>query len=148
MMPDPVDRAAARIDGFVAFFEQLTPSDLDRLAQWYADNAFFKDPFNEVNGIAPIRRIFEHMFAKLDVPRFVVIDRLTQGDQAFLTWTFEFRFRGESRNRSIRGATHLRFDVDGRVSMHRDYWDAAEELYEQLPLLGGFMRWLKRMANR
>ena len=32
--------------------------------------------------------------------------------------------------------------------MHRDYWDAAEELYEKLPLLGALMRWLKSAANR
>jgi hypothetical protein len=42
---------------------------------------------------------------------------------------------------------HLRFAPDGRIAMHRDYWDAAEELYEKLPLLGGLMRWLKRRAN-
>jgi steroid delta-isomerase len=30
--------------------------------------------------------------------------------------------------------------------MHRDYWDAAEELYEKLPA-GRLMRWLKRRAN-
>ncbi|WP_413888997.1 hypothetical protein [Candidatus Aalborgicola defluviihabitans] len=36
---------------------------------------------------------------------------------------------------------------DGRILDHRDYWDAAEELYEKLPLLGGLMRWLKRRAN-
>jgi hypothetical protein len=29
-----------------------------------------------------------------------------------------------------------------------DYWDAAEELYEKLPVLGGLMRWLKRAANK
>jgi steroid delta-isomerase len=27
---------------------------------------------------------------------------------------------------------------------HRDYWDAAGELYEQLPVIGSLMRWLKR----
>jgi hypothetical protein len=32
--------------------------------------------------------------------------------------------------------------------MHRDYWDAAEELYEKLPVLGGLMRWLKTRANQ
>jgi hypothetical protein len=32
--------------------------------------------------------------------------------------------------------------------MHRDYWDAAEELYEKLPVLGGLMRFLKRAANK
>jgi len=35
-----------------------------------------------------------------------------------------------------------------RVAVHRDYWDAAEELYEKLPVLGSLMRWLKRRANR
>jgi len=31
--------------------------------------------------------------------------------------------------------------------LHRDYWDAAEELYEKLPGIGAFMRFLKRRAN-
>ena len=37
---------------------------------------------------------------------------------------------------------------DGRIALHRDYWDAAEELYEKLPVLGVLMRWLKSRANR
>ncbi|NBU45056.1 MAG: nuclear transport factor 2 family protein, partial [Betaproteobacteria bacterium] len=31
--------------------------------------------------------------------------------------------------------------------LHRDYWDAAEELYEKFPLVGHMMRWLKRRVN-
>jgi hypothetical protein len=33
------------------------------------------------------------------------------------------------------------------VSFHRDYWDAAEEMYEKLPVVSGLMRWLKRRAR-
>ena len=40
----------------------------------------------------------------------------------------------------------LAFAPDGRIAMHRDYWDAAEELYEKLPVLGGLMRWIRRRA--
>jgi hypothetical protein len=51
----------------------------------------------------------------------------------------------------IRGGSHLQFvaDDDGawRITLHRDYWDAAEELYEKLPLVGGVMRWLKKRVN-
>ena len=47
----------------------------------------------------------------------------------------------------IRGATLVRFDTQGRVTLHRDYWDAAEELYEKLPLLGTLMRWLRKAAS-
>jgi hypothetical protein len=72
-----------------------------------------------------------------------------QGNQAFLTWDFHFAFRSfqPDAQRLIVGATHLVFDADGKVTVHRDYWDAAEELYEKLPLLGGLMRWLKRRAQ-
>jgi hypothetical protein len=38
------------------------------------------------------------------------------------------------------------FDAQGLITLHRDYWDAAEELYEKLPVLGGLMRWLKKRA--
>jgi hypothetical protein len=55
--------------------------------------------------------------------------------------------RFDRREQCIRGATHLRFAADGRIAMHRDYWDAAEELYEKLPVVGTLMRWLKRRAN-
>jgi hypothetical protein len=44
----------------------------------------------------------------------------------------------------MRGVTHLRFDECGRVSYHRDYWDAAEELYMKLPGIGTVMRGLRR----
>ena len=47
---------------------------------------------------------------------------------------------------TIRGATHLEFDTDGKVMLHRDYWDAAEELYARLPVLKWLMRALARQA--
>jgi hypothetical protein len=39
------------------------------------------------------------------------------------------------------------FSSDGLVTLHRDYWDAAEELYEKLPVVGSVMRWLKQRVN-
>ena len=138
-----------RVARVIALFEQLSPSDLDHLDRVYAPDTAFKDPFNEVRGIPAIRRIFNHMFDSLDEPRFVVREAIAQGDQAFLTWDFLFRMkRFSTQTQCIRGGTHLRFGTDGRVTLHRDYWDAAEELYEKLPLLGALMRWLKRRANR
>ena len=44
----------------------------------------------------------------------------------------------------IRGGSLLRFDAQGLVQEHRDYWDTAEELYEKLPVLGVLMRGLRR----
>ena len=139
----------ARLAALAQFFESLSSADLDRISAFYALDARFKDPFNEVQGLPAIRKIFAHMFEALHEPRFVVTGGFAQGDEAFLTWDFVFRFkRFDSHTvQTVRGATHLRFAPDGRVTLHRDYWDAAEELYEKLPVVGGLMRWLKRRAN-
>lgn len=133
----------------VAFFETLAPADVAALGHLYAADARFKDPFNEVQGLPAIRHIFEHMFVALEQPRFVVTGRVVQGQQCFLTWEFLFAFRNFHKGtpQTVRGASHLVFDGQGLVTLHRDYWDAAEELYEKLPMVGGLMRWLKKRAN-
>ena len=130
-----------RLDDLVRFFETLTPQSLDRFREYYAADAWFKDPFNEVRGVEAIRRIFEHMFRQVENPRFVVTERLGEADRAMLVWEFRFSRRGTPQ--VIRGASHLRFDTEGRVASHRDYWDAAEELYMTLPGIGWLMRRLR-----
>ncbi len=137
-----------RVLAVVALYETLSPADLPALRGVYAEDARFKDPFNAVQGRAEIAAIFGHMFKRLDAPRFEVINIVASGNEVFLTWDFHFRSRGTgAATMCIHGASHLRFNADGRVAEHRDYWDAAEELYEKLPLLGALMRWLKRRAG-
>jgi steroid Delta-isomerase len=134
-----------RLARIVALFESLSPAALPQLASIYTDDCTFKDPFNEVQGVDAIRRIFEHMYATLDHPRFVVHERLVQGNQCFLSWDFVFRLKsGQRQEIVVRGSSHLKLAADGRICMHRDYWDVAEELYEKLPVLGVLMRWLRR----
>ena len=142
MRPPIADARVARI---VERFETLSPQALAQLDRLYVSDAFFKDPFNEVRGVPAIARVFQHMYDTLDAPRFVVHEAVAQGDQCFLTWDFLFAMRSApSVEQCVRGASHLRLAADGRIEMHRDYWDAAEELYEKIALLGPLMRWLKR----
>jgi steroid Delta-isomerase len=133
----------------VVFFETLQPSSVPGMGEFYTADAYFKDPFNEVRGLAQIQAIFSHMYVALEQPHFVVTERVVQGNQCFLVWDFKFRFKrfDTTALQVVRGTSHLRFAPDGRVNFHRDYWDAAEELYEKLPLVGGLMRWLKKQAN-
>lgn len=140
---------SARVQRTIDFFSQLQASDVAHIGTHYTSDALFKDPFNEVHGHAAIERIFQHMFAALHGPRFVITDCIEQGEQCFLVWEFRFRMKrfDTQTEQVIRGGSHLKYATDGRIALHRDYWDAAEELYEKLPGLGSLMRWLKRRAN-
>jgi len=135
----------ARVARLVSAFEQLSPAAVASLGAFYTPDARFKDPFNDVQGLAAIQRVFAHMYVALNEPRFVVHEVITQGDQCFLSWDFLFHFKaGPAGLQTVRGSSHLRFDEGGRITDHRDYWDVAEELYEKLPVLGALMRWLRR----
>ena len=131
-----------RLSSLLTWYTGLTPASLAEIGNYYAADAHFRDPFNDVCGVAAVKAIFEHMFAVTEVPRFVFVEQLQQGDQAFVTWRFDCVIR--RRLWQIEGSTYLIFGADGRVVEHRDYWDAAEQLYEKLPLLGGVLRLLKR----
>ena len=142
----PHDCLAEPIARVVSFYETLSRASLGRLGEVYAGSARFKDPFNEVDGTGPITGIFEAMFEHLEAPRFRVLDAVGDARRACLVWVFDFqnpRLDG-GRPQQIRGASWLEFDHEGRVTLHRDYWDAAEELYEKLPVVGALMRWLRR----
>ncbi|MGZ8294826.1 MAG: nuclear transport factor 2 family protein [Telluria sp.] len=134
----------------VDFYETIDAATLHgRLPSVYAREARFKDPFNEVQGHAAIAGIFVHMFHQVDRPGFHVITGIQQGRDAFVTWEFRFRMKRYSKEiQCIRGASHIVFDDAGLVQTHRDYWDAAEELYEKIPVIGAFMKMLKRAAAR
>jgi steroid delta-isomerase len=137
------------LEPLIHWFEHLSPATLDQVRRFYAADAEFKDPFNEVRGTPAIEHIFRHMFAQVKDPRFVVRGRFHGDDGAMLIWDFHFQNRAPLPDKvmTARGSTHLRFDAEGRIMLHRDYWDTAEELYAKLPLIGFLVRGLQRMGR-
>jgi steroid delta-isomerase len=136
----------ASVDALTAFYEGLSAESVARFPEFYADDAFFKDPFNEVRGVAAIQRVFAHLFRQVEEPRFVVRERVVADNGVMLVWAMNFRLglSGRGQAQVIHGVSHLRFDAAGKVVWHRDYWDAAEELYAKLPAIGWLMRFLQR----
>lgn len=124
------------------WYATLSLDTLPDIRRLYAPNASFKDPFNDVMGVESIEKIFVHMFNTTEHPRFIIGETVQQEQRAFLTW--EFIFTLNRKEYTVRGATHLHFDDAGLVTMHRDYWDAAEELWQKLPIIGAAVRWLRR----
>ena len=64
----------------------------------------------------------------------------------YFRWQMTIRFkrlaRGEEQ-RSI-GMTHVRFDPEGKVVLHQDFWDSAAGLFEHVPVLGWMLRRVKQ----
>jgi hypothetical protein len=138
-----------KLDALIQFYNEFTPASVARFPEFYSADAWFKDPFNEVRGIEAIQRIFTHMFGQVTEPQFVVTEKVADANGAMLAWEFRFRMKlwRKGETQVIRGVSHLKFDAEGKVCYHRDYWDAAEELYEKLPLIGSIVRFFRNRLS-
>ncbi len=138
-----------RLNSLLQFYQTLTPESVSDFGTFYSENAYFKDPFNEVRQLADIQAIFSRMFRQIEEPRFEILEWVGDQGGLFLVWDLHFRLRNwkPDQARRIHGVSHLRFDAGGKVCYHRDYWDTGEELYEKLPLLGSGARLLRRIAG-
>ncbi len=143
--PTNLNTRSTHLRGVVDFFDEFSEAAVASIKFLYAVDVYFRDPFQEVRGIAELERIFGHMYVTLHEPKFQIIETIEQGSDAFLTWDFVFRFKrfSPTLTRTIRGSSHLKFNADGKVVYHRDYWDAAD-MYNELPIIGKLMRALKR----
>jgi len=133
-----------KLDALVDWYSTLTPETICELRGVYHERAHFRDPFNDVRGHRAIAAIFEHMFKTTDNPVFHITATQQDGATAWVSWTFEFGLRGKAL--SIEGVTRLDFGDDGRVLLHRDYWDALDLLVE-LPLIGAILRFIRRKLS-
>ncbi|GAB5993073.1 nuclear transport factor 2 family protein [Aeromonas enteropelogenes] len=130
---------------FVALYQQLDRQQLHRLSEVYADEVIFIDPAHRIEGLAALSDYFAALYQRLAYCRFVITSQQQQERQAWLGWTMTFshpRLRG-GKPVTVEGATRLEFDEQGKVCLHRDYFDLGAMLYEQLPLLGSLVRTIK-----
>lgn len=131
------------------FFENLTQNtSIDDFKTVYHESVIFKDPFNEVTGIESVFDIFAHMYRNLDNPRFVIVEYIDKENIAYVKWEFHFSFKNESKQQMFEGVSRLEMNEEGRVIDHIDYWDAAENIYGKLPIIGWLIRMIKRMIAR
>ena len=136
---------SSRFSDIAHWFETLSPETLERVGEIYAPDAVFVDPFNQLTGLTAVRAVYQHMFDTLKQPRFVVTTIVQSERNGFMTWDFLFECRGHAQQ--ISGCTQFKLNDQDLIVLHRDYWDAAQQVYEKIPLLGSVMRMIRRKLS-
>ena len=139
------------LDGIKQAWKQFDLEALDRLEPLYHPDVVFIEPAGEIRGRNELFRYFRASCAQLIECRFEfdsdLETRSTTGDRSVLVWDMHFRHRklAGGAKVSVPGSTLLRFDQ--QVTLHRDWFDLGAAIYEQLPVLGGVVRSIKRRIH-
>jgi len=132
--------------GLFADLDRVGIPSAERLAEIATEDIRFCDPFNDLRGIEPLRRLLAHTREQLPGARFEILDTAWSAPTAYLRWRMSARVKvlGDWR---VEGMSEVRFAPDGRVAEHLDHWDAAGQFYGRLPLVGTLLRWIARPAR-
>lgn len=136
---------------YIVCFETLRQETFEcSLSPLLAKNVVFKDPFNRVEGIEATLNIFAHMFETLHEPKFVVTHSAIAGHIGYIHWTFTFKTQPHQACKRIVGLSQVHFNQQHLIKKHIDYWDSGEQVYQQVPVLGWFLKLIKNRltANR
>ncbi|MBW4933256.1 nuclear transport factor 2 family protein [Marinobacter sp. F4206] len=136
------------LEHFRRLFNELDKGNLNRLSEVYSEDISFRDPLGSAKGLDELTQYFAEAYANAISCRFEFSDSVVNGAFAAIPWVMYLRHKRINRGREIQvdGISHLRV-ADGKVCYHRDYFDAGQLLYENLPLVGRVIRLVKGYAG-
>lgn len=112
----------------------------------YAPDAYLNDTLVSRRGATNIQTYFQ---ATVEAAESITanIEDVTRSADGFyyVRWTMDVRMKKVAAGETIRtlGITLVRFDDQGRVLIHQDYWDSAAGLWDHVPGIGRGIRWIK-----
>jgi hypothetical protein len=135
----------AAIERFVSFYSTYTEDNIKRnIRDLYASGAYYRDSFVERQGIDSIEAYLIQGAHIMQDLTFDLQDIAVHDGNYYFRWITRFSQKGRKDDIThLPGVSHVRFNKEGMIIFHQDFWDAGV-IYEKLPIVGFFIRWLKK----
>lgn len=130
----------AAIARFQRFFADFSPNKITKLLpETYAERLYFNDTIKTVRERAELAHYLADSAAATESCVVQVHETLNNGKgDYFVRWVMTIRFKKFKKGQDTKtiGMSHLRFDQDGKVCFHQDYWDSTAGIFEHIPVVG------------
>lgn len=139
-----------RKDRIIKAFNDLRADNLHILDNFYHPELKFHDPIGEIDGLKAMKAYYAQMYETVTDIRFDFETMTEEGDNIISTWTMVLKAKGLNGGEEVKvkGVSHLTFEPKSNlVIYHRDYFDMGEFIYEYIPVLGSFVRMVKKKLS-
>ena len=116
-------------------------------ANVYASEVYFCDPFKQIHGEAEFQAYLLRSAQAVAEYHMDWKDVASHDGNYYFRWVMTLKLKRDGKNKPATlttGMSHVRFDKDGKVVFHQDYYDAGAFLYEKVPIMGGVIRHIKK----
>jgi len=132
------------LDSFRALYENSSGLTREQLATIYEPGIIFKDPIHRLEGLDALSDYMATMYANVQQCSFTYLDEISADDRAVVKWDMEFRHKklGGGKRIVVRGVTIIEFRE--LIYSHEDIFDLGSMIYENVPVVGMQVRYLKQ----
>lgn len=125
------------------YYENVTQDSVDALTgRLYSADAYLCDTLHIARGAEQIEAYFLKTAERVSVMEVTILGYSASGPEVYTRWrmTIAADALDDGRPVTTYGISHLRFDHEGKVILHQDFWDASAGFFEHLPVLGGIIQ--------
>ena len=128
---------------FLKLFRDLKVGGNEKvIREIYAENLYFNDTFRTLNTIEELIPYMIHTAEMVKSTTVEILDTAYSGSDYYIRWVMVMEFKAKRKDiysKSI-GMTQLRFNQEGKIIFHQDFWDSTEGFYQHLPYIGYIVR--------
>lgn len=147
-LPEPGSEAEAiMLAGVESLFNNYSEDYLtEHVTQVYAPKVYFRDAFKRFETSEAIRDYFLHGLGVLDAVEFKFRRIIRSGDEFYIDWVMRLDFKKTPPGtwEESLGMTHMRFNSEGQVIFHQDYWDPTDVVYQRIPVAKQLINFVKQ----
>ena len=145
-------KAAEGLKAFGTFLTKISNKEYVRqnTGVVYAPNAYLNDTLVTHHGAEQIKAYFLKTAETMTSYKVTIDDTASAGNEHYVRWTMIFsapKLNGGKPVESV-GMSHVRFNKEGQVIMHQDYWDSGLNIYGQIPIVGGLIETIRRRLEK
>jgi SnoaL-like domain len=138
----------AALERFKTFLQSISDSKYLRAntTNVYSADAYLDDTLAIHHGVAEIEAYFLKTSAAMTDYKVTIEDTARSGDDFYIRWTMIFAAPVLSGGKPIHseGISQVRFNREGKVAFHRDFWDSGQNFYAHLPVVGGAVGFVRK----
>ncbi len=137
----------AAIQRFCDFLKNIGDQDyLEReTSNAYAEGAYLDDTIVTHYGPEEIKKYFLQTAETMSSFELNILDTARSGPDHYIRWEMIFsapKLSGGSPIHSV-GMSQVRFDAQGKVAFHQDFWDSGKNIYGKIPIVGGLIHTIR-----
>ncbi|NJM36820.1 MAG: nuclear transport factor 2 family protein [Akkermansiaceae bacterium] len=112
----------------------------------YAADAYLDDTLVVHRGAAEIENYFAKTSDTMTSYQVTIDDVARSGNDYYVRWTMIFSAPALSGGKPVHsfGISQVRFNREGQVEFHQDFWDSGKNFFAHLPILGGAVGFVRK----